>query len=278
MSELEVTDAATESVRADDVVPAGAILRAAREAQGLHIAALAVALKVPVKKLEALEASNYDELPDTVFVRSLALSVCRALKINPDQVLSVLPTLPAHGIKSINAGLNVEFKSMEASAQSSVRAQLSGFMGLGVAVLLLAIPVVLLWQEGAEILSAISPPEPTQLVSTVPSQEATVGSDLIVPSPPAKPDIAASAVEVAPILPDVIEFKAHGASWVEVLDADGVSRLNKEMADGEVLSVTGKLPLSVTVGSVDKILVLVRGQELDIKSLARQNVAKFQVK
>ena len=34
----------------------------------MHIAALAVALKVPVSKLEALEADNYAVLPDTVFV------------------------------------------------------------------------------------------------------------------------------------------------------------------------------------------------------------------
>ena len=35
---------------------AGALLRQAREASGLHIAALAVTMKVPVKKLEALES------------------------------------------------------------------------------------------------------------------------------------------------------------------------------------------------------------------------------
>ena len=40
---------------------AGALLRAAREASGLHIAALAVAMKVPVKKLEALEADRRSE-------------------------------------------------------------------------------------------------------------------------------------------------------------------------------------------------------------------------
>ena len=43
---------------------AGALLRSAREAAGLHIAALAVSLKVPVKKLEALEQDRMDLLPD----------------------------------------------------------------------------------------------------------------------------------------------------------------------------------------------------------------------
>ena len=53
-------------------VTAGGLLREARQASGMHIAALAVALKVPVSKLEALEADNFGALPDTVFVRALA--------------------------------------------------------------------------------------------------------------------------------------------------------------------------------------------------------------
>ena len=51
---------------------AGALLRAARERQGLHIAALAAAIKIPQRKLEALEADRFDELPDATFTRALA--------------------------------------------------------------------------------------------------------------------------------------------------------------------------------------------------------------
>lgn len=70
---------------------AGAVIRRAREDAGVHIAALAVALKVPVKRLEALEADRHDLLPDAVFVRALARSVCRSLKLDPAQVLPLLP-------------------------------------------------------------------------------------------------------------------------------------------------------------------------------------------
>ena len=63
------------------------LLRAAREAAGLHIAALAAALKVPVRKLEALEAGRYGELPDLTFARALASSACRHLKVDPAQDL-----------------------------------------------------------------------------------------------------------------------------------------------------------------------------------------------
>lgn len=70
---------------------AGARLRQAREAAGAHIAALAVALKVPVRQLEALEADRLDQLPDATFARALAASVCRQLRIDPQPVLELMP-------------------------------------------------------------------------------------------------------------------------------------------------------------------------------------------
>ena len=76
---------------ADQGPSAGALLRSAREAAGLHIAALAVSLKVPVKKLEALEQDRTDLLPDAVFARALAASVCRSLKVDAAPVLARLP-------------------------------------------------------------------------------------------------------------------------------------------------------------------------------------------
>lgn len=70
---------------------AGEILREAREAHGLHIEMVAAALKVPPQKLMALEADDIGSLPDPVFARALASSVCRALRIDPAPVLAKLP-------------------------------------------------------------------------------------------------------------------------------------------------------------------------------------------
>ena len=79
----------------EPVLGAGAMLRQAREAAGLHVAALAVSMKVPVRKLEALEAERFGELGDPVYVRALAASMCRALKIQAEPFLRKLPkTLP----------------------------------------------------------------------------------------------------------------------------------------------------------------------------------------
>ncbi len=76
----------------DPTTSAGQLLRGAREGAGLHIVALAAALKVPVRKLEALEANRWEELTDATFVRALAGSVARHLKIDAAPILHALPT------------------------------------------------------------------------------------------------------------------------------------------------------------------------------------------
>ena len=69
----------------------GQMLRAAREAKGMHLAVLSVALKVPTRQLEALEKDDYNAFRGVTFLRALAQSVCRHLGIDPAPVLAGLP-------------------------------------------------------------------------------------------------------------------------------------------------------------------------------------------
>jgi cytoskeleton protein RodZ len=66
---------------------AGQMIKEARLASGLHIGTLSNTLKVPVKKLEALEADDWQTPPEMVFVRALATSVCRQINIDSAPVL-----------------------------------------------------------------------------------------------------------------------------------------------------------------------------------------------
>ncbi|MCU0956311.1 MAG: helix-turn-helix domain-containing protein [Hydrogenophaga sp.] len=99
------------------------LLQQAREQAGLHIAALAAALKVPVRKLEALEAGRYDELPDLTFARALASSACRQLRMDPAPVLAQIPQgkRPVLGVVSEEA-LNTPFRPAREGAAASAQA------------------------------------------------------------------------------------------------------------------------------------------------------------
>lgn len=78
---------------------AGALLRAAREQRGIAVPVLAASLKLPVHKIEALEADRYADLTDATFVRALALSVCRHLRVDSEPVLALLPAGDAPALR-----------------------------------------------------------------------------------------------------------------------------------------------------------------------------------
>ena len=111
----QVADQAASAVVPPHQPSAGALIRQARESVGLHIAALAVALKVPVKRLEALEADRFDLLPDAVFARALAGSVCRALKIDVAPILALLPSKEAPRLGYSNENLRQVYTAPVAS-------------------------------------------------------------------------------------------------------------------------------------------------------------------
>ena len=146
MSELQTASADEQEFqqsRLPEQVSSGELLKQAREAAGLHIAALAVMLKVPVKKLEALEANRLDLLPDAVFVRALASSVCRTLKIDAAPVLARLPQTDIPKLTYQSVGINAPFRSPGDGPGPSIWAQISRPAVLAGLVLLLGALVLI---------------------------------------------------------------------------------------------------------------------------------------
>ncbi len=100
----------------------GALIRAAREKQGMHIAALAAAIKVSPRKLDALENDRWDELPDATFSRALAQTVCRTLKIDPRPVLERLPPADGGSLEQVAGTLNTPFQDRQGRTAPGVSA------------------------------------------------------------------------------------------------------------------------------------------------------------
>lgn len=275
---------------------AGTILRTAREAQGVHIDTLAVAMKVPVRKLEALEADRYDLLPDTVFVRALAASICRTLKIDSAPVLEKLPSNTAPRIRTDESGINTPFRVSGDGVGSTFFAQLSKPVVLAVLALLVGMLVIVFFpfgssteifgdikSDGTSVTSVVPQTQtmdnlPVQAGDTVPVLSSSLS--MSIPSEPvaATEQLApANAPEVAPIN-DLIRFTAKGSSWIQVVDAKGVTQLNKTLGDGEVASANGAVPLSVVIGRADSTEVQWRGKPFDLAQVSKNNVARFEVK
>jgi cytoskeleton protein RodZ len=249
---------------------------------------MAVALKVPVTKLEALEADRFELLPDAVFVRALAASVCRTLKIDPTPILERLPHTNVPRLKTDEAGINVAFRSSGSSSRMLSREQFSKpFVWVVLALLVGALILVIFpFAQRVELAGASNASADAVIAPLPVTPPAAIELEKPINStPPAAPspsDAVTSAPEAK--LPEsdaatgIVVFKAHGASWVEVVDAKGVVQLRTTMTDGAVLGASGLTPLSVVVGRADLIDVRVRGQAFDAAHIAKDNVARFEVK
>ncbi len=201
MSDEAIVGLTTESrdSSAQQLYSAGTLLRQAREAAGLHVAALAVAMKVPVKKLEALEADRLDLLPDAVFVRALASSVCRALKIDPAPVLSRLPQTATPRLMADHKSINAPFHPSGVSSGAGLNVVLAKPAVLFVLFMLVAALVVTFFPESkqsgpiAEVVeSPAKPPEEVPLGVSKPSVEI---SEEVTPTA----TISATGSAVAPV-------------------------------------------------------------------------------
>jgi cytoskeleton protein RodZ len=261
---------------------------------------LAVSLKVSVKKLEALEDNRFDLLPDMVFVRALASSICRNLKIDEQPVLSALPRAEAPKISVVDDGVRPRFQDAGHVSHSGFRKNFKSPWGIALVLVLTGIVAIVLWPEKAatdHLLAApyrAAPMLPSALESTsaVPTSP-QVTALLVPPSPVASAADSSNSVGAAsaaqpatasmgtmPVAPTSGQLRllAKGNSWIEVLDADGAVVFKRTLIYGESTVITGKLPLSVVLGRADLVSVWVRDQVFDASPYMKDSVARFEVK
>ncbi|WP_234413770.1 RodZ domain-containing protein [Ideonella sp. A 288] len=288
------------------------MLRSARQAQGLHIAALAASIKVPQAKLEALEAERYQDLPDATFARALAQTVCRALKIDPGPVLAGLPAGHTDRLERVDGGLNAPFRERPGHADPMDWRWIKRPSFWVVALLLGAAAAVsflpMTWfQSMTKVVAAIGgrsesadPARGNAMPAELPAsalagaivehadmRTATVttaagdaaSASVTGHAPPAAVVVAASVPTVAPAaLASATRIRAVQASWVQVTDSRGQVLLSRVLAAGEEIGFDNEPPLKLRIGNASGTEVLRNGQPVDLAPSTRDNIANLEIR
>lgn len=292
--------------RKDTAASAGAWLRNARQQRGLHIAALAVMLKVPQTKLEALEGDRYDELPDATFARALATAMCRALKVDPAPALALLPRSEDRGLE-VPPGLNQPFRERGSMGDGVPLAALTRpvvwgpLLLLGAAAAIYWVPAGWLPERGgaasapvaANPLPAASEPAGAEAVA---ASAATAAADVGASAPavvaasaaPAQPPrevvtpgATASAASMATQPPAAtsgpLRVTATAETWVEVVDAQGRTLLSSVLKAGDQKDIDGAAPFKLRIGNVSGTHIEWRGAAIDLGARSKDNVARLEL-
>ena len=273
---------------------AGGLLRQARQAQGLHIAALAAAIKVTPRKLELLESDQYEQLPDATFTRALAQAVCRTLKVDAAPVLALLPPPNGHRLEQVSEGLNTPFHERPGRfvprdwlGVTSPAFWVAGLLVVGAVVMYVLPAGWLPMPSGAVPRTAASAPvaAPASAPAGEPlasSATETVAQDTVLVASaaartePTIPDVPASVLPAATV--GVLQLRTTAQSWIEVVDARGQSILGRLVQPGESVGLDGVMPLKVRIGNASATQVVFRGQAMELAPFTRDNVARLELK
>lgn len=289
---------------------AGARLAAARKARGLSLASLAAQLKVSEARLAALEAERWSELPDGPYARGLATSFCRALGLDPKDVLHLMPGAAPVALEKVAEGINRPLQ-----LHPRQRLQASGPLLLLLMLLLAVAAAVAFWPQGRSLpwsfsaQTAEADAEPVRMVeapsvplpvsvpasasaaaaplprpsSAVASAAASVPAAAAPPSsaplPQAVPVVLAQGVVPAPATAAeaaLLTVVAREETWVSISDARGASLVARVLTAGERLQLEAPAaPLRVVLGNAPGAELNWRGQSQDLAPFHAVRVARL---
>ena len=222
---------------------AGARLRAAREAQGLDLAEIAVRTRIPQRHLEAIESGDYSGLPSSTYALGFAKAYARA--VGEDEVAvardvrGAMGTLPERSAPP-------QYYPLEDPGRVPSR----GFAWTALVVAVLVLIGVGVWY-GTDLFRSSTPPE--DVLAPLDAPAAGGPSNASVAAAPAPAPVASGRVTLV----------ATEAVWLRVRDGAGKRLFEKEMAAGERFDVPqdAQNPVART-GRPDHIQVLINGSQV----------------
>ncbi len=227
---------------------AGEKLREAREAQGLSLAEIAARTRIPLRQLEAIENSEFAQLPSITYAVGFAKAYARAVGLDEVTI--------AREVRGINETTvrRTEYEAYEINDPSRVPSR--GVAVFGAIIALLVLIGAGLWFGTNLFRGQENSPPP-----------------LVVPSDAPSPAVAAAPT--APVTGQVM-LTANDEVWLRVYEADGSPKgktlFENTLKPGEHFEVpaTAQNPM-INVGRPDKLQVTVNGSA--VPSLGSGKVA-----
>lgn len=281
----------------------GRTLREARERLGLSVADVAGQIKFAPRQIEALEADDFQRLPEMTFVRGFVRSYAKILQLDAQPLLALLPEAKAVPEQNMPASVEVPFPTAQSARQQNL-------IWLGAALLIaLFVAGFALWHfntpqpVAVEPVAKVSPvetplplPDHVEIIAASPDPDAAAAASpaksavaetqplpkpvkplvqpVQSPVPAAKPLVqppqpqpasAKPAVEAVTTSSDTaLRLVFDDESWTEIKDKSGKTLSSQVNTRGSELRLDGRAPFSLVIGHAEKVRVYYRGKQVDL--------------
>lgn len=184
---------------AKPVVSVGKTLREARERLGLSVADVSNQTKIVSRQIEALEADDFQHLPEMPFVRGFVRCYAKLLQLDAQVLLAALPQ-PAAAVQLMPASVEVPFPRARSQ-------QLQNLLWLAAALLVVVLVLFAVWHyttppeqpEVAQVETQVALPAAMQVMpaSTVPESSVMAASSVAAEAASSVAAAASSGVAAA---------------------------------------------------------------------------------
>lgn len=293
----------------------GPALRQARIDLRLNPEDVATQLHLAPRQILALEADDYEQLPQATYVRGYLRSYALFLGLSPESIVDAYNRAIANRAPATKRVFDRQKPGADHEGQSKF-----GTFAVGGLILVL----VIAWWQGREPddrarepaaaetpppmapgsvpADAASPnapdtvPPPAAMgpaAGTAPATPPTTGNAAATPSAPAAstpstpatapvapaPEAAATPPKPRPLPKNArqarLVLNASAESWVEVRDARDERLLYQTLPAGRVVGLEGMAPFRIFLGNADGVAVAIDGEAYDASRHRRGNTARF---
>lgn len=271
---------------------AGELLREARERLGLSVMDVASQIKFAPRQIEALEADDYEHLPEAAFVRGFVRSYAKVLHLDAQPLLAALPQKKQTQGDLVPEPVGEPFTNIHSLLRQNL-VWLSGALLLGVIVAGFAFwhfttPPEQAQAEKVESPVAlhadiqITPPasevpeapviEPVEQKPQASAQSAVPAATTVAPRP--APQKQAATAETpsdtsTPVTSLRLEFSED--SWAEIKDKDGKILSSRLHVAGSELTVNGHAPFSLLIGHASTVRLQYQDKEINLAPHTRRS-------
>ena len=284
----------------------GAQLAAQRQALGWSVEQISDQLKLAHRQVIAIEQDDYDALPGLAVTRGFIRAYAKLLKLDAAPLLASMIQDVVAGTASapLRRALPTTFSETRLPLMGNRRDILTRW-NVGVVLLVLLLLIALLAQQmnwipalpdsfavkskkedaliNTPAVTSAASTEETSVTSSAPDvAPLQLATEVAVTEKsaavPAAPIAAINEGGVVPLVKDQLLVKIHEDSWVDVKQKNGSSVLSRLLKAGSSETFEVGEGLSLTVGNAGGVEVLLRGEPVDIKSGAKNNIARVKLK